>query len=157
MTLIFQAPDVTSVVAWIGALTGIAALLWQVATWRRSAHNVKVSYTQSWVAYSNGNLSEALVCVSARNIGAAAVTVTQWGISMGSNGENLTVLSPIPNSTPLPHRLESGSEMSLFLRAVDLLNTRDERRVPLQQMRGWVGLATGKKVYGKSGVPVSEI
>lgn len=155
MTITLQAPDLTSVVAWIGALAGVASLIWQIVTWREAAHNVKVKRSQSRVTFSDGSFSEDLVCVSARNVGAAAVTVTNWGITMGSQADNLTVLNPFPTSTPLPHRLESGAEMSLFVPAVDPINARDERGVPFREMRGWVGLATGKKVYAKRGVPVA--
>ena len=66
MTITLRVPDLTtSMVAWIGALTGIAALIWQIATWRRSAHDVKVNRSQSWVTDANGSLGEDLVCVSA--------------------------------------------------------------------------------------------
>ena len=74
------------------------------------------------------------------------MTVTHWGISLGSRSENLVVINPLPASTPLPHRLESGAEMSLFVSAVALMKAKDEKGVPLRKMRGWVALATGKKV-----------
>lgn len=156
MQITFDVPDFTTVAAWIGAITGIAAVVWQVATWRRSAHNVKVQRTLSWLTYTDGSLSPDLVCVEAKNVGAAAVTVTNWGISLGRNKENLTVLQPLAGSTPLPHRLESGAQMSLFVQADDVRRARHERAVPFAQMSAWVGLATGKKVNAKRGIPMRD-
>ena len=156
MTITFDAPDLTAVLAWLGSLSGVAALIWQIATWRRLAHNVKVTRTQSWVPDIYGNLGEDLVCIEARNVGASAVTVTNWGIALGRGGRNLVVLYPLPLSTTLPHRLEPGASMNLFVLADALAQAKIDNAVPLKRMRGWVGLATGKKVYAKRGVPVSE-
>lgn len=155
MTFTLPVPSLTDAAAWVGALAGFGALLWQFLTWRRSSHHVKVTRTQSWFTYSDETLSEDLVCVSARNVGTGPVTVTSWGISMETRRENIVVVNPLQGSTELPHRLERGTSMSLFVRAADLMRARGERGVPLLRMRGWVGLATGQKVYAKRGAPIS--
>lgn len=149
--------DLTALLAWIGALSGVGALVWQMLTWRRSGHNVKVLRTQSWFTLSDGSLSDAMVCVTARNVGTSAVTLTGWGIQLGGRtADNMTVLRPLPRTTELPHRLEPGTEAGFWVAARHLVEASAERRVPLDQMRCWIGLATGRKVYAKRrGVPVS--
>ena len=153
MLVSFEIPDLNAIAGWVGAIAGVAALIWQLATWRKSAHNVKVSRTRSWFTYRDGRASDDMVCFAARNVGASAVTVMHWGIALG-NDENMVVLDPVFNSTSLPHRLESGAELSLYIHARDLRNATRDRNVKLEAMRGWVGLATGRKAYAKRGVPI---
>ena len=155
MTLTFALPALTDVLAWVGAVSGVLALVWQISTRRRSAHRVKVTRSRSYISFASGDLSPELVCISAQNVGAGAVTVTSWGISLGRVKQNLTVTRPLSVSTTLPHRLEPGAEMSLFVQAADVARAHHEKRVPFGSMRGWVGLATGEKVHAKRGVPES--
>jgi hypothetical protein len=139
----------------LGGLAGIVSLVWQIATWRRSSHNVKVTTSQAWFTFSDGTFSEDMLAVTIFNTGSSAVTVTGWGIEMESHGASLNVIAPIPGSTPLPHRLESGAEMNVHIRAQDLRNAHGERKVPFKQMRAWARLATGRRVFAKPGVQVS--
>lgn len=120
MTVTLPPLDLTAIAAWLGVLTGVLSLVWQFSTRRGSAHRVKVTRTRAWFTYPSGGLSEALVCVSAQNVGAAAVDVTSWGFAVARTDGNLTVFDPAPGSTVLPHRLEAGSSMSLYVRATAL-------------------------------------
>lgn len=155
MTITIPSFTLTDVAAWVGALAGVAALIWQIVVSRRSAHKVKVTRDQSWWSYPNGTLSEDLVIITALNVGAGPVTVTHWGVSMETTMENLTVVFPLAGSTPLPHRLEPGANMILAVKAEDLRRANAEWRVPFRRLRGWVGLATGQKIYARRGMPVS--
>lgn len=89
-------------------------------------------------------------------MGPPAVTVANWGISLASLKENLTVLAPLPDSAELLYRLESRAEMNLFVEAAAVRRARDEKHVTLTKMRAWVGRATGKRVRARRGVPVSD-
>jgi hypothetical protein len=140
----------------IGGLAGIVSLVWQISTWRRSAHNVKVKTSQAWFTYPNGTFSEDMLAVTIYNTGNSAVTVTGWGVEMEPQGDSLNVISPVVGSTPLPHRLESGAEMNVHVRAHDLRDAHAERKIPFSQMRAWARLATGRRVFAKRGVQVSE-
>ena len=140
----------------LGGLAGIVSLLWQIATWRRSAHNVKIKTAQAWFTFPNGTFSDDMLAVTIYNTGSSAVTVTGWGVEMSPRGESLNVITPIVGSTPLPHRLESGAEMNVHVRAQDLRDARAERSVPFSQMRAWARLATGRRVFAKPGVQVSD-
>jgi hypothetical protein len=155
MTITFAPLTATDLIAWVGALTGVAALFWALFTWRRANHKIIVRRSQAWLTYPDGNLSADLVSVEARNTGLGAVTITSWGIEMGRSGQNMVVVNPIVGSTPLPHRLEPGAAMTMFVEAEALIHARDSRSIPLRKMKAWVSLATGQKVHAKRGVPVS--
>ena len=136
----------------VGGVAGIASFIWQVVTWRRSTHRVVVSRSRAWFGYPNGSTSDELVCVSAANTGSAAVTVVGWGIQMGRGGDNLNVTSPLVGSTPLPHRLESGSSMDVHVDASHIVNASVELGVPYSRMRPWVRLGTGEQGFSKKAV-----
>lgn len=146
-------PSATDIAAWIGAIAGVAALVWQIATWRKSSHNVKVTSTMSWFTYPDGSLSDDVVCVTARNVGAGPVTVTSWGIRLGPTREDMVVFRPLPLAATLPHRLEPGASMSVFIHAADVWRAEAEKGIPTSAMRAWVRLATDKQVFAKRGMP----
>lgn len=154
MSITFDLPDLSAVAAWIGALTGIAALLWQLFAWRKSAHRVKVERSRAWVAFGGGGLSDELLSVQARNVGAAAVTVTGWGISLGREAGGLVVLNPLAFSTQLPHRLESGAEATFHAESSGIKASALRRGKRGKDLRAFVTLATGQRVYAKRGVPL---
>ncbi|MBX3067772.1 MAG: hypothetical protein KF844_03885 [Cryobacterium sp.] len=136
----------------VGGIAGIASFVWQVITWRRSTHSVKASTARSWIASGDGRISEEMVSVTARNTGTAAVTVTGWGIELGRSGQILSVPVPLLCSTPLPHRLESGSLLTEYVQAAHVVEASAKYNVPYSKMRPWVRLATGEQVYTKKGV-----
>lgn len=141
----------------VGGLAGVASFIWQIVTWRRSTHRVIVSRSRAWFGYPNGATSEELVCVSAANTGSAAVTVVAWGIQMGRGGQNLNVTSPLVGSTPLPHRLESGSSMDVHVQAVHVIEASVNHGIPYSKMRLWVRLGTGEQIYAKKPVLIPSI
>jgi len=151
MSITFEVPDITQILAWIGALTGVGALLWQVLSWRRLSHNVRVSSTNAWFIYDDV-AGEAMVCVIARNLGTSAVTITGWGISIGS--ENAVNLSPSPQSAQTPHRLEPGAEANFHMPSLDLFDRQAASGEKFKNMRPWVRLATGKQVTSRRGIPL---
>lgn len=104
----------------VGGLAGVASFLWQVATWRRATHRIKVSRSQAWFTYPDGSFSPDLVAVTVANVGSAPVTVVAWGVEMRPTRESLNVLKPMPGSTPLPHRLEAGASLGVHVEAKDL-------------------------------------
>lgn len=155
-----QVPDwltlTVGVLGAVGGLAGIASFLWQVATWRRSTHDVRVQRAQAWFTYPNGTFSPDLVAVTVTNVGSGPVTVTGWGIEMGPSRDNMNVLEPLVGSTPLPHRLESGANMTVHIEARHLRDARDERGIPFSKMRAWARLGTGERIFAKRGMPVAD-
>ncbi len=146
----------TDVLAWIGALTGVAALVWQIATWRRSAHRVKVVVGNSFFTYPDGSVGDHLISVTAINRGAAPVTVTGWGIRMGDTKENANQLVAIPHATALPHRLENGADANFFMVAEAMRQAHRDRHLSYSKMRPWVRLATGQQIFANRGLPLRD-
>lgn len=146
---------IAALVGIAGGLAGVVSLAWQITTWRRSGHNVRVTTAQAWFGYPTGTVSNDMLAVTARNVGSAAVTVVGWGIELPGTRENLTVLQPIVGSTPIPHRLEPGDELCVHVAAEDLRIARVERRTEFAQMRAWVRLGSGERIYARRGVQVS--
>lgn len=149
----------TDVVAWIGAASGVVALIWQIATRRRSAHRVQVTANQAWLTYPSGDLSPDMVSVTANNVGAGPVTVKSWGVEM-TKGKNFVLTDYVQGSTPLPHRLESGDEGVWFIEAERIEGVASEQGASpdeVRRWRAWVSLGTGEKIYAKRGMPISAL
>lgn len=151
-----KVPDMTptDIAAWVGALAGIAALIWQVATRRRSAHRVKVSTA---IAVTDAGRSsgdpEVYVTVEARNLGASSVDISNWGIRL-AGGENAWVRNPIPISATLPLRLEAGARVSFYFPEPSLRDIHRRTGLPYARMRPWVQLATGQTIRASRHVPL---
>jgi hypothetical protein len=144
----------SDVAAWVGAITGAAALLWQVTTWRQSAHRVTVERASSVLFAPFGEMSEPLLGVTVRNIGAAPVTVTNWGVSLGRKRGGMIVAVPMPMSATLPHRLEPGASMQVFAPMAAMTSQAAGQGVALRTLRVWAELGTGQTVRAKRGLPV---
>ncbi|NYE19610.1 hypothetical protein [Microbacterium immunditiarum] len=141
---------ISLVVATIGALTGVVALVWQIITRTRGAHRVTVSVANS-VLIGDGMPDGVFISVEAINKGASAVRIINWGFQLPS-GEGITVYVPVPLSTTLPHMLEPGTNATFFVPAANLggaIRTRDG--LTPRDLRAVVGLATGEKIFAKLG------
>ncbi|MGN6445406.1 hypothetical protein [Amnibacterium sp.] len=93
--------------------------------------------------------------MTAVNNGSGAVTITGWGITAGG-GANIVMINPLPESKPLPHRLEGGSDAKFYIPADHVKAQHLQRDVPYSQMRPWVRLATGREVVCRRGVPMRD-
>lgn len=145
--------DLTGVIALVGAFTGIFALVWQISTWRRSQHLVRVSVGTSWLTYGS-SLGPAMLAVTAANIGSSSVTVTSWGVSTGRKQDDITTLEQFAPSPRLPHRLESGSDVCFYMPLESVRSLAAKRQLSPNQLRCWVRLATGQRMYArKRGIP----
>lgn len=151
VTFTIAISSLTDALAWVGALTGVAGLIWQVLTWRRSTHRVRIRAANSYFTYPGGELGPPQVCVDVRNAGSGAVTIETWGIS-GAGGGTLVPIQPHPQSASLPHRLESGSSASFYIDADALRRHSAERGVAFRRMRPWVRLGTGQRVVSRKGL-----
>jgi len=138
----------------VGAFTGIAALVWQVYTWRRLGHRVKVRSSYSIMIYGDRPGDDDQVCVTAFNTGTSAVTITNWGIRMGK--ENAQVTWHFPTSDTLPFRLEPGGEANFYFPVNSLRERQAETGMPFSAMRPYVRLATRQLVISRKGVPLAD-
>src|SRR4051794_28381206 len=97
----------------LSAIPGVAALIWNVISWQRSGPRVTVSCENSLPMYE-GQPGDWHVTVTAVNSGRAPTTVEGWGIRLPGGGD-IVVMTPVPWSTPLPHRLEAKASASFHV------------------------------------------
>ena len=146
--------SLTDLLAWVGAVSGLVALFWQIYTWRRPGHRVKVSRTN---AIRVGHVEEWLLCVSARNIGTSSVTVTGWGVNIGRSEGSFYAQHSHVLSASLPHRLDPGAKADFYIDMRELVAYAKQREVPLRNLRCRVDLATGEEVFAKKhGIPYRD-
>lgn len=131
----------------IGAVTGAAALAWQVITWRQSGAVVAVTACQAFPV-SGDHAGEQLVNVSARNSGRSPVTVNGWGLRV-PDGEAMVSFNPVQGSSPLPLRLEPGADGNWFLPTHEVARFCAGRGVRQQDMIAFVDLADGRTIRAK--------
>ncbi|GAA3013598.1 hypothetical protein [Microbacterium aurantiacum] len=143
------------IIAVVAAVTGIASLWWQIVTRRRGAHNVKVTAKAALVALSDDSVTEWQVNVRPANVGASPVSITGWGFELPRDHGSLFQVRRDNISTPLPHLLEPGTSINLFMSQEgvrDALRTNAPGVEP-SALRAYVTLGTGQTVYAKRGVP----
>ena len=143
------------IIAIFAAATGVASLAWQISTRRRGAHRIVVTARPSLVLLSNESASEWQVCVTAANIGASPVTVNGWGLRMPNKRGSLIQTQRDPYGTPLPHVLDPGTSLSVFLpqKNVQTALAKHAPNLKPRQLRAYVQLATGQVVCAKRGIP----
>jgi len=131
----------------IGAITGVAALAWQVITWRQSGAVVAVTARQAFPVHGD-HVSEQHVNVSARNSGRSPVTVNGWGLRLPDGGTMIST-RPVPGSSPVPHRLQPGADGSWLLPTHEIARFCAERGVRQQDMIAFVNLADGRTISAR--------
>jgi len=131
----------------IGAITGVAALVWQVMTWRQSGAVIAVTAHQAFPTYGD-HLGEPHVNVSARNSGRSPVTVNGWGLLL-PDGRTMVSANPAPWSTSLPYRLEPGADGSWYLPTHEIARFCAEQGVRQQDVIAFVNLADGRTINAK--------
>lgn len=99
-------------------------------------------------------VGERFVAVMAANTGDRVVTISGWGVKLP--GDRRMVVTRPPNwATPVPHRLEPGSDATRFLVPVDELYHLREQGIPFKRMKAYVTLADGTEVEAVRGVPLA--
>lgn len=145
--------NITTAAAYVGALTGPAALGWQVYSWRRSGSRVVVTCRNTLPMLPSGP-DTWFVAVQARNDGRLATTVESWGFRMHGTGMDIGNLRPQSWSDRTPHRLEPGASASFHLEADEIRRIAREHGVPLSRVKGWVRLGDGKLRESRRPVPI---
>ena len=130
----------------VGTVTGVAALAWQVVTWRKSGAVVRVTATQAFLAY--GGSSEQYLNVTARNTGRSPVTVNGWGLRF-PDGRTLFFPNPAPWSSPPSYRLEPGADGNWYAPTAEVARSCTEYSVRQQDMTAFVNLADGRTIIAR--------
>ncbi|WP_066038642.1 hypothetical protein [Herbiconiux solani] len=141
---------VSLVVAAIGAATGIAALVWQIVVRTRGAHRVRVTAASGMWRFTDEAALGPYVGIEVRNTGAAPVQVTGWAVELPDGGK-LVGVAPDPHmpNPALPHMLEAGTRATFYVRSAAIAQHAKGKDV--RELRVFVDLATGKRVYSKRG------
>lgn len=141
---------VSLVVAVIGALTGIVALVWQILTRTRGAHRVSVRAIPNMMLLAGGATSGPYINIEVTNRGAAAVQLQNWSILLPSgNALIIAVPASFPPSPALPYTLQPGTNVSFYSLASDLQEAMSLDDLP--KARAVVVLGTGQRILGKRG------
>ncbi|XPP25656.1 MAG: hypothetical protein ACNYNX_08385 [Leucobacter sp.] len=147
MKISIDLSSLTDVVAWVGAIVAVASLIWQIATWRKMTHRVKVSRSTAYLIGEPSGVDRPMLQVTAKNIGTMSVTIQSWGVSAGKKQGNFVPIKQIYPSETLPHQLVPGSAASFFLPRHEVEAYASEQGVAEDQLRCWVRLAIGKEVF----------
>lgn len=126
----------------VGALTGIASLVWQIIVHRRAGRLVLVRTPNVIPVYGPPYAPEIhadhYVAIIVSNRGGAPVTVTNYGVAMGGRRpkNNLYVMDRLAWATRLPASVEPGGEPAqLLVPASELRRAHDERGTPFRKMQ----------------------
>ncbi len=154
--------DVGVLAGVVGAAAAVIAVpvAWYYGhrTTRPSRTRVQVRVTNMMPTYDlpNGErrVGERFVAVEAANTGDRVVTITGWGVKLPGD-RRMVVTRPPDWATPVPHRLEPGSDATRFLVPADELYRLREQGIPFRRMRAYVMLADGVEVEADRGVPLA--
>lgn len=143
---------VSLVIATVGALTGVVALVWQIITRTRGAHRVRVLANPEMMIHTVGDSSSAgpYIQIQVTNRGAAAVQVQSWGVLLqGGNALMVVIPEEFPPAPTLPVWLQPGSNISFYSLASNLMESIEPDAVA--RARVFVNLGTGQRVIGRRG------
>jgi hypothetical protein len=163
---------VTLVVAIVGAVTGVAALVWEAVTFVLSGSRVKVALVHVWLGGGSVAvtvpLSEPIgkqppsphatvetLGVEVRNVGRLAVSVTDWRIKIGPT--ELISLRGVPHNKQLPHRLDVGEENTWFVEVAQIhaaVSAAVGTFGPVE-IRARASLGTGKSTTSRNSISLS--
>lgn len=137
----------TLAIAIAGFLLAVISLSWQVWTFRASGARVKVTTGTAIPVGGAGHIPPQLQ-ITAVNAGRGPASIVRFGLELPDGG-SIAATRPSPlASSSLPARLEGQSSANFFLDNAECHEEFDRRGVPLNQVRPYVDLATGGRVYG---------
>jgi hypothetical protein len=143
---------VWEVLAAIGAVTGVPALIWQIYaqihTWRASAPNIHVTVANALPVGPTG-VGGHHFSLTAVNHGGALTTINMWGLRLPNEGD-LVLIQQLPFSDRLPAPVAPQASVTFYIEAQDVFDRCAQQGVKASQLRPWVRLATGREVFGKN-------
>ena len=126
------AMGITDVVAWIGAITGTGALLWDIYKWKHSGPKLKVSVSPGMALYLPGRpeTSDRFLLVRVVNIGHSKTTLNTLSFLHSDFPLRKSKKKPVnqfvvtrPDPGKLPHVLEPGEEWVGMAKQDDKMNS----------------------------------
>ncbi len=109
----------TEIVAWVGAVTGLTALVWDFYKWKVAGPKLTVSISVG-MTLANAPTDTEYIVVRVGNVGTSPTTLNMIGFAIYDswlarmrlkprNGKAFVVLHPF-RSSPLPFKLDVGAE-----------------------------------------------
>src|SRR5919205_1749000 len=104
--------SVTDILAWIGALTGTAALLWDFYKWKASGPKLKVTVVPDMSIYTRGRPQgeDTYLLIKVANTGTSKTTITTLGLIYYESRakkilkkSSMRAIVPDPKPGELPH------------------------------------------------------
>lgn len=140
----------------VGAMTGVTALALQMRAQRQAGRLVTVTTTYGMAVYGDEIGDDDQVMITVHNRGSAPVTVTNFGVQIGKSGSNMFVRNPAPWLTRLPAVVEPGGvPVQVGAPVSELRRAHAEKGVSYKQMRPWVELGDGRRVFANKPVPLA--
>lgn len=131
----------------LGLLVAGISLGWQIVSFLLTGIRLKVETKQMTMTWGAGRPHEAVVMVTARNVGRQAVSVSSCWLRL-PDGSSLFSVNPHPMNQRLPYTIEPGHHLDFLYGEDDLLAGEVEELV----VRGGFSLATGKVAISKEPV-----
>ncbi|WP_152650082.1 hypothetical protein [Demequina globuliformis] len=146
----------------VAALVAAATLVWQIRAHRLGGRRVKVRSVYSIPIYGvegdNPLRGDDQVAITVTNVGGMPVVVTGFGVRMGRSrhAHNMAVNIPHEISDRLPATAEPGGvPVQVAVPVVELRRAHDQGGVRYRDMRPWVRLGDGRKVFSRNPVPLA--
>ena len=106
------------VAAWVGAVTGVSALMWDFYKWKTSGPRMNMTVSTDMTILPRGDDNAKYVSATVRNTGTASTTITGFGFAVYEGWIARTRLAPsaqfiIPSpafAQRLPFKLDVGAE-----------------------------------------------
>ena len=142
----------TLVIAVVGCVTAVGALVWQVATWRLEGPRLKVIHHFA-LPYRSSRMGPVWT-VTAANVGRTPVELQWWRFELPGGARMLTNAFA-PDWPRLPYTLNGGHQVTLYF-DVDAVNEAAERHGgPGTLVTPFVTVSGRKPVKGKAFFPVA--
>ena len=160
----------TLLIAIVGAVTGVASLAWQIISSRLDRGRLSVELCAGWLtdqgavtAPLNGAAevtlsrdSEALLVVTATNVGRSPVSLASWAVEIGPT--SLSGRNDLGVNPSLPVRLEGHERAHFVVRAADVVGLGGAIRqghapkgaLAVDMVRASVSPTVGKRVVSEA-------
>lgn len=129
----------------IAIVLSVAALGFQVRTWRQSGPIVEVTACQGLPVTPGAGAGDWHLNVTAINKGRSPVTVNNFGLKLPDKRQ-MAILQRAPWSASLPHRLEPGSSAAWYIDTEAIKQSCAAEGVRHQDLTAFVTLGDGRTI-----------
>ena len=138
---------VAEVLSLVAIVLSGASLAWQIITWQRTGAVVQVLSYRVFDKGREGSSRTSYRLVVARNVGRSPMTVN-WVGAETKFGRSVDAQTDHPDASPIPHRLEPGSDARWYLSdvKVNIFTEINFPGSPSEDLFAVVELADGRRI-----------